>query len=271
MNQPADETPEFWRSHSHDDLVRRVAELHRQRRENTAASGEKEVTAARRAVADLFIKGEGIEVGAGARRFPIPSHAQCYYGDIRDQEQLASYFKSKDVVFTGFIDAETFGPIAEGSLDFIISAHVIEHLENPICSILGGLQKLKAAGIYLLVVPDARHTFDRQRPLTSEKHLFADFEDGGAGTRLEAYRDFVRYTAVAEWGEIIARRRSTARQQGFLRPEWTFTSILGPATRFCTFCARSFRVHLSILSARRSSSTKTSSYYGSCKPRLGGG
>jgi SAM-dependent methyltransferase len=204
MNQPADETPEFWRSHSHDDLVRRVAELHRQRRENSAASGEKEVTAARRAVADLFIKGEGIEVGAGARRFPIPSHAQCYYGDIRDQEQLASYFKSKDVVFTGFIDAETFGPIAEGSLDFIISAHVIEHLENPICSILGGLQKLKAAGIYLLVVPDARHTFDRQRPLTSEKHLFADFEDGGAGTRLEAYRDFVRYTAVAEWGEIIA-------------------------------------------------------------------
>jgi hypothetical protein len=67
MADQADETPEFWRSHPHDDLVRRTADLHRQRREHLVASGAKEVMAVRRAVADLFIQGEGGEVGAGAR------------------------------------------------------------------------------------------------------------------------------------------------------------------------------------------------------------
>ena len=38
------------------------------------------------------------------------------------------------MTFTGIIDAKTFGADPEDSLDFIISAHVIEHLENPIGS-----------------------------------------------------------------------------------------------------------------------------------------
>jgi SAM-dependent methyltransferase len=203
MTDPS-ETAEFWLPYPHDDLARRAATLHRMRREYLAASGEKEVSIVRRAVAEFFIAGEGIEVGAGSRPFPIPAHARCNYGDIRNREALKVHFKSNDVAYTGPIDAQTFAGIPDASLDFIISAHVIEHLENPIGSILSGLRKLKSGGIYLLAVPDARYTFDKRRPLTSIEHLCADFHDGGAGTRLEAYRDFIRHTAIAEWGEIIA-------------------------------------------------------------------
>jgi hypothetical protein len=200
----AEETAGFWMSCPLNDLAQRTASLHTYRREAAEKASNKEVTIARRTVADFFVRGVGIEVGAGDRPFPIPSHARCGYGDIRDIEELKAYFKSSKISIGDLIDAQTFAGIPDGSLDFIISAHVIEHLENPIGSILTGMKKLKCGGTYLLAVPDARYTFDRQRPLTTVDHIMADFEDGGKGTRLESYRDFVRYTAVAEWGEDVA-------------------------------------------------------------------
>lgn len=203
-NRP-DEMAAFWRDFSHDDLMARVADLHRQRRELLEARTPEEVRVARRTVAELFLRGSGIEVGAGDRPFPLPIGVTCRYGDIRDQAKLREHFKTNSpLAADGKIDAQTFAGIAPNSLDFIISAHVIEHLENPIGSILAGLTRLRPRGHYVIAVPDQRFTFDRQRPLTPLAHLLADAQDGGASTRIEAYRDFIRWTAMAEWGDMTA-------------------------------------------------------------------
>ena len=45
------------------------------------------------------------------------------------------------------IDAQTFDGIDNDSLDFVISAHVIEHLRDPIGSIVNAIRVLKAGGI----------------------------------------------------------------------------------------------------------------------------
>ena len=85
-----DESPAFWAQKSPDDLAAVAAEMHRQRRAWHGETLEREVQAARRAVGEMFLRGRGIEVGAGPRPFPIPKAATCDYGDIRDAQSSGS-------------------------------------------------------------------------------------------------------------------------------------------------------------------------------------
>jgi len=234
-----DERADFWRPYGLDDLAERTAILHRMLRERQIQAAEHDIMTARRVIADLFIRGHGIEVGAGSRPFPIPEGATCFYGDIRDGDALKAHFKTDQVTKVDFIDAQTFAGIPPKSLDFIISAHVIEHVENPVGSLRSAMARLKPDGVYVLAVPDARYAFDRQRPLTTTDHLMADDVDGGAGTRLQSYREFVEFTAVAEWKQQIAeetieaeaRRLSEAKMDIHFHV-WTGETFLAFLDRF---------------------------------------
>jgi SAM-dependent methyltransferase len=134
-----------------------------------------------------------MEVGAGDRPFPVPPHVRVFYGDIRDRASIQDYFKSTDVRSGGSIDAQTFAGIADDSLDFVISAHVIEHLRDPIGSIVNAIRVLRPAGIHILVVPDMRFTFDRERPETTVEHALLDYRDGGESTCRQGYEEHLRY------------------------------------------------------------------------------
>jgi SAM-dependent methyltransferase len=191
----ADETPDYWLPFPHDDLALRVAVLHAQRRELQEARAEGEIQAVRRAIAAAFISGHGIEVGAGSRPFPVPDGAKCFYGDVRDEGELATYFGTDNVSFTGRLDAQTLDGVPLQSLDFAISAHVIEHLFDPLGSIRATIERLKPGGVFLLVVPELSKTWDRRRPPTTVEHMAADLLDRGESTRLQAYVEHFRYVA----------------------------------------------------------------------------
>lgn len=188
-----DETIEFWSKRSQDELARVAAALHRDRRQAEDKAGLHEVIGARAVVSNAFIEGVGIEVGAGNRPFPVPSMATVIYGDIRDNETLKTHFADPNITQGGFIDAETFAGTKLESLDFIISAHVIEHLANPFGSIREGLARLKSGGVYVFAVPDMRFTTDRNRPLTTFEHLMGDLETGGGPTLLDSYIEHCRF------------------------------------------------------------------------------
>ncbi|GAB3353485.1 class I SAM-dependent methyltransferase [Lysobacter tyrosinilyticus] len=191
----ADETAEFWLPYPHDDLALRVAILHSQRRELQEAKAEGEIQSVRRAIGAAFIAGHGIEVGAGARPFPIPEGAKCFYGDVRDEGELATYFGNDNVSFMGKLDAQTLDGVPLASLDFAISAHVIEHLFDPLGSIRATIERLKPNGVFLLVVPELTQTWDRRRPPTTVDHMIADLRDGGESTRLQAYLEHFQFVA----------------------------------------------------------------------------
>lgn len=148
-----------------------------------------------------FLRGRGVEVGPGDRPFPIPASARIEYGDIRKHEALENYFRTTEVTPVQDIDAQTFVGINNDSLDFVISAHVIEHLRDPIGSIVNAIRVLKVGGIHILVVPDMRYTFDRNRPETTVDHVLADFVDGGASTLRNSYEEHLRYVHPYLTGE----------------------------------------------------------------------
>ncbi|MCU0923601.1 MAG: class I SAM-dependent methyltransferase [Burkholderiaceae bacterium] len=198
-----DESPAFWQPFEHDDLATRCAVLHAERRQREGALAETEVQAVRRTLAHVFLHGEGVEVGAGSRPFPLPPQARCRYGDIRDQAQLASYFGTEQVSVEGRIDAQTMAGVAAASLDFVISAHVIEHLYDPIGALRASVQVLRPGGILLLAVPEMTRTWDCRRSPTTLAHLLCDNLHGGEGTRLQAYVEHVRHVHPQITGQAI--------------------------------------------------------------------
>jgi SAM-dependent methyltransferase len=159
------------------------------------------VRATRRALAHVYIRGEGIEVGSGDRPVLLPEGVVCHYGDIREPEALEKYFGEGTAARTpvpSFVDAQSFEGVPDSILDFVISAHVTEHLRDALGAISGAIRALKPGGIFMLILPDKRYTFDHARPITPLAHLIEDAKDRGAGTVLEAYRDTGRFNH--DWG-----------------------------------------------------------------------
>jgi SAM-dependent methyltransferase len=193
-----DETAAFWFANmSKEQLAEIAANMHRDRRIVAEGEGYREVMAVRKAIAAALIRGEGLEVGAGNRPWPLPENVRCFYGDTLRVDQLKIYFRETgdldQLRSDGEINAQTYAGIADSSVDFVISAHVIEHLPDPIGSLREAMRILKPGGVHLLAVPDMRYTFDRNRPLTTLEHLLADENDSGQGTRQQAYEETVRY------------------------------------------------------------------------------
>ena len=136
-----------------------------------------------------------------ARPFPVPDDVRIRYGDVRDRESLESYFKSSEVKTGDEIDAQTFAGLDAASFDFVVAAHVIEHLRDPIGSIIHAMRILKPGGVLVLVVPDLPRTFDRNRPETTMEHAVRDYRDGGVSTTRQGYEEHLRYVHPYLTGE----------------------------------------------------------------------
>src|SRR5436190_6176609 len=117
--QHEDETVPFWMSRSQLDLAEIAAVLHRERRQAELGTGDREVMLTRRIMAEVFLAGSGVEVGAGDRAWPVPARVQCFYGDVRDKVGLGEYFRNDSVEFDGYINAQTFEGVPAESFDFV--------------------------------------------------------------------------------------------------------------------------------------------------------
>jgi SAM-dependent methyltransferase len=75
-----------------------------------------------------------------------------------------------------FCEASALVPLPDGSYDFLLSSHCIEHLANPIGALVEWQRVLKPGGVLVLIVPHKDCTFDHRRPVTPLSHLLDDFE-----------------------------------------------------------------------------------------------
>ncbi|WP_157985328.1 methyltransferase domain-containing protein [Lentzea terrae] len=73
-------------------------------------------------------------------------------------------------------EATDLSMIADGTYDFVLSSHVVEHTANPILAMSEWIRVLKEQGTLVLVVPHLNGTFDRNRPVTTLAHMIEDFE-----------------------------------------------------------------------------------------------
>lgn len=160
----------------------------------------------RKVLAETFLAGEGIEIGALNLPLRVPRAAQVRYVDRMPVAALRQHYPelaNESLVPVDIIDdGEKLATFDEASQDFIIANHFLEHTQDPIGTIGRLLQVLRNQGILYLAVPDKRFSFDVQRPLTTLDHLIRDHTEGPEWSRESHFR---------EWVEIVCQIQGDAQ------------------------------------------------------------
>jgi SAM-dependent methyltransferase len=88
------------------------------------------------------------------------------------------YHRRKPAGYQFVCEASSLSGIPDGSYDFVLASHVLEHIANPIKALLEWKRVLRPGGVILIVCPHKEATFDHMRPTTSLSHLIEDYNNG---------------------------------------------------------------------------------------------
>jgi SAM-dependent methyltransferase len=162
---------------------------------------------ARRRTAEIYLRGEGIEIGALDHPLPVPPQAKVRYVDyiskcdsaVKHSQLILDEIVDVDYIDDGF----TLSTISSGSQDFVIANHVLEHSPDPIGALSSWSRVLKPDGILFFSVPISAKSFDRGRQITTIEHLAKDHNLSRTGqwdlfhTRnLEHYDEYLSISLV---------------------------------------------------------------------------
>jgi hypothetical protein len=83
-------------------------------------------------------------------------------------------------------------PFPDGSLDFIFSAHLFEHLVNPLGHLEYWRSKLAAGGKILAIIPQLHGSSDYRNRPTSFSYLLEQYERGGFAETVDDHRAYAQ-------------------------------------------------------------------------------
>jgi predicted SAM-dependent methyltransferase len=151
----------------------------------------------RETLALAYLSGSGLEIGALQNPLKVPPTASVKYVDRLSRDDLRLQYPELQgcpLVEVDLIDeGERLNTIADGSQDFVIANHFLEHCQDPIEALGNMIRVLRSGGIAYLAVPDKRFTFDRDRPTTSLDHLLRDHEEGPEWSKETHFLEWVRF------------------------------------------------------------------------------
>jgi len=215
-------------------------------REGRAASS------ARRRLARQHLRGVGLEIGALHTPLKLPSKASVRYVDRLSVADLRRHYPELDeykLVDVDVIDdGERLLTVEDSSVDFVVANHFLEHCEDPIGTLENHFRVLRPGGILYLAVPDKRHTFDRDRPVTTLDHLIRDHSEGAARSRSEHYREWA--DKVDRVLNDIPKDRVTERARQLEEDRYSIHFHVWTPTEFVElllYCRRELMPELSLL------------------------
>lgn len=169
-------------------------------------------------IARRFLRGRGLEIGALACPMPVAPGADVLHLDRLDPALQARHYP--EVTAMGIREPDLVGEgddlscLRDASFDFLIASHLLEHVANPLRALMEWHRVLKPDGVLLLVVPDKRHTFDRDRERTPLGHLVWHLHEG---RRVIESAHFLEWAAEVEKleGEVAAARARELEVAGY--------------------------------------------------------
>lgn len=182
----------------------------------------------RELVAQSYIWGNGIEIGAFASPLSVPTGVKVTYIDKSDVDAVTEPFSISGLTLEDFgvdvgsiikpdivDDGETLSKVGDYSQDFVIANHVLEHFEDPIKGFRNMLRVLKHGGILYLSLPEMRRSFDRTREQTSFEHILRDYEEGPGWSRDQAYAEFAKIFVTQGMDKGLFEKSSGAQREAF--------------------------------------------------------
>lgn len=141
------------------------------------------------------LQGKGLEIGPLHRPMVRHDGMDMDYIDRYSVAELREHYpelKKLDLVEPNIIgNAEDLASVSDHSYDFLISAHVIEHMRNPIAALENWCRVVRPGGLIYLIVPDKRYTFDKERVRTTIAHIVQDYKNPSIERDYEHYLDYV--------------------------------------------------------------------------------
>ncbi len=184
-------------------------------------------------LAQKYLRGSGIEIGAMASPSFRPLGASIKYVDLdfelawkkaeRDEEHRDEIIIEPDIVD----DAQFLKKIGDDQLDFVVAYHVLEHVPRTLEAIGNWIRVVRSGGHILMAVPDMRFTRDRHRQLTTTEHFLHDYEEGPECSEAEHFRDIaINVYELTTEEEIEEYRRRTPTPHYHVWDLWSFIRFL---------------------------------------------
>jgi SAM-dependent methyltransferase len=222
-------------------LVRQMCFLHEDYFRSEPLRQEVGLTPARRELSFRYMNGWGVELGALENPLPVPPTSYVQYSDRLSLEEARREYPELSewpLVNPTIICDATALTISDGSLDFLIANHVLEHMKDPLGAIREWLRVLRDGGHLYIAVPEHTNPLDKHRKVTPIEHMVADFEN----RRARAAEDLAHFP---EWVGSVNFGLPTAEQTRIVEElvarnyaihfhtftKETFTALLEEATR----------------------------------------
>jgi SAM-dependent methyltransferase len=160
--------------------------------------------------------GRGLELGPGPKPqvLPGPGVEVSYIEQMPPDEWRKLYAGKTHEVDDRLWDHYRVGdahelPVEDGSLDFIFSSHVFEHLANPLRHLEIWAGKLKPGGRIVGVIPDFAGSKDYAAEPSDLRDLIAEYESGEMAPNRAHYARYAAIRGVKDGGAaMFADRRS---------------------------------------------------------------
>ena len=130
-------------------------------------------------LAHKYCIGHGLEIGGATHN---PFGLDTLNVDLTDS--MFTVFKQEEISRCGVampVDIISNGdaiPVSDGSQDFVVSSHVVEHFTDPIKAFIEWDRVVKLGGIIFMIIPHKDRTFDKSNERTSLQHLVDDYNNG---------------------------------------------------------------------------------------------
>lgn len=132
--------------------------------------------------------GVGLEIGCGARTIAPTNRTVLSdaYSEHGVHHSIAKVFFKGDSI-----------PYQDGTFNFLLSEHVLEHVTNPIKVLEEWVRVLRGDGFLFIFLPHKERTNDRFRQVTTLSHLIEDYENNTS---------FDDETHFDDWYEQVVQR-----------------------------------------------------------------
>lgn len=134
--------------------------------------------------AEKYLIGIGVEFGALHNPLITCKQSKVVYVDRFSKKELLKKFPelkshadsivSTDIILN--IDDGDFSQLTKQKFDFFIANHVIEHLINPMRFLEKIHEVMSPNSILYLSIPNKEFTFDKHRKLTTNDHLWKEYQ-----------------------------------------------------------------------------------------------
>lgn len=132
---------------------------------------------ARQLFVKKYLRGGGIEIGPGSSATSVASipGAYCYYFDVRTKAEVAKLCGVDINTIVDVAPMERIPSLFPDKADFLLAFHVLEHIANPIQTLIEWMEFVKKDGILILAVPHVDYCPDKGRAPTTIEHILFDY------------------------------------------------------------------------------------------------